>query len=197
MNRYDFIADYYDTLLSKLEKKTLRSLRERFVPGIEGKTLDLAAGTGNNIEFYPGASTVTLIDKSEKMLKKAQEKATEDRGDLTLDFVKAPVESLPFDDESFDTVLSIDVFCSVDSSGDALDEVYRVLRTGGKAVFVEHMRTGKPVTDFFLSIVTVFTYLFAGSSMIRPVDDYIRHSQLHVERIVDLENSFKYFLCRK
>ncbi|HOO33209.1 MAG TPA: class I SAM-dependent methyltransferase [Thermotogota bacterium] len=197
MTKYDLIAFYYDFLLGFFEKKTLRPLRRRFVPQINGKTLDIAIGTGNNIEFYPADSDISLVDSSLQMLKLAERKADRFNRKTSLSFVRAVLESLPFQDESFDSILSIDVFCSVDKPEKALNEVYRVLKYGGKAIFVEHMKTGRKLQDLFLGFITLFTLLIASSSMIRPIDRYIRESEFEILSTEKLSGSFRYYLCTK
>lgn len=197
MTKYDLIAVYYDILLSFLEKSTLRPLRKRFVPTIRGKTLDIAVGTGNNTCFYPDTADVVLIDKSAQMLKLAKKKALKTGSRSSMTFVCSSLESLPFQDETFDTILSIDVFCSVENPERSLQELYRVLKAGGEAIFVEHMKTGKRLTDFFLTFLTIFTKLFASSSMIRPIDRYIDASDFKTVQIELLSGSFRYFRCTK
>ena len=58
--------------------------------------------------------------------------------------MQAPAEALPFDDESFDTVVSTLVLCGVDDQTQALREVHRVLRPGGRLLFLEHVRSDDP-----------------------------------------------------
>lgn len=195
MNRYDYFSRFYDKILQKVEKSTLKDLRKQFVPKIEGKTLDIAVGTGHNIQFYPHGSQVVLLDKSQKMLKIAKEKADIIDNGLKLEFQHAPAESLPFQDNTFDTILSIDVFCSIKNPTKVLQELHRVLKQGGQAIFVEHMKTGKVVQDIFLSFITIFTYLAVGSSMVRPIDQYIQSSQFKIKEISDLKGTFKSFIC--
>ncbi|ACR79675.1 MULTISPECIES: class I SAM-dependent methyltransferase [Kosmotoga] len=194
---YDAIAKIYDLLLFPLEKFGIEKLRRRFVPMIEGYTLDLAVGTGNNIKYYPESSKVVLIDASSKMLKIAEEKAKKQAKNVNLKFVHSRLENLPFPDNFFDTILSIDVFCSVQDQQKALLEVERVLKPGGKAIFVEHMLTGKPLKDLWLYLFNVITYPTVGSSMTRRTLQNIEKSGLVILKVENLRGSFKYILCTK
>jgi len=196
MNRYDYFSGFYDKILQKVEQSTLKDLRKQFVPKIEGKTLDIAVGTGHNIQFYPHGSQVVLLDKSQKMLDIAKSKAVNINNGLKLDFQHAPAESLPFKNNNFDTILSIDVFCSIKNPKKVLQELHRVLKPDGKAIFVEHMKTGSFIRDIFLSFITIFTYLSVGSSMVRPIDQYIQSSDFKVGEITDLKGTFKSFICK-
>jgi ubiquinone/menaquinone biosynthesis C-methylase UbiE len=66
------------------------------------------------------------------------------RGEATqAEIVQAPAEDLPFEDESFDTVVSTLVLCGVDQER-SLGEVRRVLRPGGRLLFLEHVRSDDP-----------------------------------------------------
>jgi|SRR6056297_1975851 len=195
MNRYDYFSGFYDKILQKVEESTLKDLRKEFVPKIKGKTLDIAVGTGHNIQYYPYGSQVVLLDKSQKMLELAKEKADTTHNQLKLDFKHAPAESLPFENNTFDTILSIDVFCSIKKPQKVLQELHRVLKQDGQAIFVEHMKTGKIIQDVLLSVITIFTYLAVGSSMIRPIDKFIESSEFKIKDKADLKGSFKYFTC--
>lgn len=70
--------------------------------------MDLAVGTGPNIQFYPTGPNVTLTDLSPRMLEVAKSKFNRQG----LEACQCPLERLPFAENTFDTVLSIDVFCS-------------------------------------------------------------------------------------
>ena len=195
MNRYDYFSGFYDKVLQKVEESTLKDLRKQFVPKIQGKTLDIAVGTGHNIQYYPRGSQVVLLDKSQKMLEIAKEKADIIDNDLRLELQHAPAESLPFENNSFDTILSIDVFCSIKKPSIVLQELHRVLKQNGEAIFVEHMKTGKVFQDVFLSFITIFTKLAVGSSMVRPIKKYIQSSEFKVKTIEELKGTFKSFIC--
>jgi SAM-dependent methyltransferase len=54
--------------------------------------------------------------------------------------IDAPAEQLPFDDASFDTVVTTLVLCTVDDPDKALAEARRVLVEGGRLLFLEHVR---------------------------------------------------------
>jgi ubiquinone/menaquinone biosynthesis C-methylase UbiE len=58
--------------------------------------------------------------------------------------VRAPAEELPFEEGSFDTVVSTLVLCGVRDQSQALREVRRVLRPGGRLIFIEHVRSDDP-----------------------------------------------------
>ena len=58
--------------------------------------------------------------------------------------LRAPAEDLPFEDASFDTVVATLVLCSVDDQPRALRQLRRVLRPGGRLLFLEHVRSEDP-----------------------------------------------------
>ena len=196
MTRYDFIAKFYDFLLNKVEISSILPLRKEYVPKINGKTLDVAVGTGNNIQFYPKNSNVILVDKSIKMLDIAKGKA-KDRNDLTLNFVHSPLESLPFEDNVFDTILSIDVFCSVKNPIKSMEELKRVMKPEGMGIFLEHGKTGKKFENFTLYLANILTYPTVGSSMTRTPLIYLQEAGFTIIETKTLPGTFKYFLVKK
>ncbi len=196
MTRYDLIARLYDPLLKKVEESSILPLRKLYVPLIEGKVLDVAVGTGNNIQFYPPNSNVTLVDKSEKMLNVAKEKV-KNRKDLFLKFIVSPLERLPFEDETFDMILSIDVFCSVKRPMVAMKELKRVLKTNGHAIFVEHGKTGNKWVDFMLYLTNILTYPTVGSSMTRRPLKYIKEVGFIVKEVKEMKGTFRYIYVTK
>ena len=195
--RYNTIARFYDLLLYPLEKSRIEPLRKRYVPLARGLILDLAAGTGNNIKFYSPGSSVVLVDTSESMLDVARKKARESDRRLNIRFVNASLESLPFVSDFFDTIISIDVFCSVDNPEQGMREVKRVLKPGGTILFVEHMLTGKPRKDFILKALNILTIPTVGSSMTRRTGDVIKSAGLDVVVDEEVGGSFRYIKCTK
>lgn len=112
--------------------------RRRWVPRAEGDVLELGVGSGLNLAFYDPARVrrVVAIDPSAPLLDRARERAR--AAEVPVEILAASAERLPFDDASFDTVVSTYTLCSVGSPPEALREARRVLRPGGRLVFVEH-----------------------------------------------------------
>jgi ubiquinone/menaquinone biosynthesis C-methylase UbiE len=141
MNR--LFAATYDRQMRKVEKAGLGALRQELVPDASGDVLEIGAGTGANLELYgPAVKSLTLTEPYEPMLKRLQQKAA--KGSRQVTILRAPAEDLPFDDDSFDTVVSTLVLCGVDDQPRALREMRRVLRPGGRLIFLEHVRSEDP-----------------------------------------------------
>ena len=112
--------------------------RSRIVPQASGDVLELGCGGGINMAFYDPAKITSFsgVDPSPALLDRSRE-AAQAIG-LNADIRGGIGEALPFDDASFDTVLITFTLCSVDNQAAVLSEMRRVLRPGGKALFLEH-----------------------------------------------------------
>jgi len=104
----------------------------------KGRVLEVGAGTGKNLPEYPAGSAVVATDLSAGMLARAIGKAGRSAGKVR--FVVTDAEDLAFKDGVFDAVVATCVFCSVPDPVRGLREVRRVLRKGGEALLLEHMR---------------------------------------------------------
>lgn len=114
--------------------------RSRIVPQASGDILELGCGGGINMAFYDPAKITSFagLDPSPALLERSRE-AAHARG-LTADIRGGVGEAMPFASESFDTLLVTFTLCSVDSQAQVLSEMRRVLRPGGKVLFIEHGR---------------------------------------------------------
>jgi SAM-dependent methyltransferase len=121
------VAALYDPLVARDGR--LRAARADLLAGAEGRVLEIGAGTGLNLPHYPPGLDVTFTEPDPHMAKR-----------LDGAVVAARAEELPFRDEAFDTVVSTLVLCSVGDLDRALREVRRVLRPGGRLLFLEHVR---------------------------------------------------------
>jgi ubiquinone/menaquinone biosynthesis C-methylase UbiE len=112
--------------------------RSRIVPQAEGDVLELGCGGGINMEFYDPARIRTFsgLDPSPALLDKSCA-AAQAKG-MSADIRGGVGEAMPFADASFDTLLVTFTLCSVDDQRQVLSEMRRVLRPGGKALFLEH-----------------------------------------------------------
>lgn len=132
-------AAMYDRGLRGTEDAGLREMRRETLAAARGRTIDLGAGTGANLSLYPSAvSDLVLAEPDPHMLKKLRAKVGE--AGVDAEVVEAPAESLPFADSSFDTAVFTLVLCTVPNPAAALAEAARILRPGGRMLFVEHVR---------------------------------------------------------
>lgn len=133
----------YDRAMKSTEEAGMREIRREALAGANGRTIDIGAGTGLNVDLYPAAVTeLVLAEPDEHMLKRLRPKvATGGRG---AEVVQAGADDLPFDDDSFDTAVFTLVLCTVPDPAAALKEAARVLKPGGKLLFVEHVRSPDP-----------------------------------------------------
>jgi ubiquinone/menaquinone biosynthesis C-methylase UbiE len=133
----------YDRSMARMEKAGFRELRERSIGQAKGDVLEIGGGTGSNLAYYgPAVTSLTISEPEEPMLKRLEKKVREQGSQAKV--VRAPAEDLPFEDRSFDTVVSTLVLCGVADQRQALREVRRVLRPGGRLLFIEHVRSDDP-----------------------------------------------------
>jgi SAM-dependent methyltransferase len=130
----------YDALLKSSEEEGLREMRREALAKASGRTVDLGAGTGANLGLYPDSVTeLVLAEPDPHMLRKLHSKA--EQAGVEAEIVEAGAESLPFEDSSFDTAVFTLVLCTVPDPDAALAEAARILRPGGRLLFVEHVRS--------------------------------------------------------
>jgi ubiquinone/menaquinone biosynthesis C-methylase UbiE len=136
-------AAVYDRGLKATEDAGLREMRRDLLAQASGRTIDLGAGTGVNVELYPAAvGELVLAEPDPYMLRHLRAKLPIEGRDVSA--IQAPAERLPFEDDSFDTAVFTLVLCTVPDPDAALAEAARVLRPGGKLLFVEHVRSRDP-----------------------------------------------------
>jgi SAM-dependent methyltransferase len=105
--------------------------------------LEIGAGTGFNAEHYPDTvEELVITEPSPAMLRRAERRAG--ATGRNVEALRASGEELPFDDASFDTVVSTFVLCSVEDEARTLAEIRRVLRPNGELLFIEHVRSDEP-----------------------------------------------------
>jgi SAM-dependent methyltransferase len=137
--RKRFFAATYDRQMRKSERAGLTEIRRALVAQASGAVLEIGAGTGGNLDHYGAAvSSLTLTEPDVFMFKRLEQRADHGRASVVL---RAPAEDLPFEDDTFDTVVATLVLCGVDDQPRAVREIRRVLRPGGRFLFFEHVRS--------------------------------------------------------
>lgn len=137
-------AAIYERSLEATEEAGLRQMRRDLLSEAQGQTIELGAGTGANLDLYPETvEELVLVEPDPHMVRRLQSKLSE--AEKRVELVAAAAERLPFEDSSFDTAVFTLVLCTVPDPAGALAETARVLRPGGRMLFIEHVRSEDPV----------------------------------------------------
>ena len=176
-------AAMYDRMLARTERDGLSAHREALLSAAGGDVLEIGGGTGANLAFYgSGVGTLTITEPETPMMRRLQKKLGGSRPDAKV--VPAPAEDLPFNDDSFDVAVSTLVLCTVDDQPGALRELRRVLRPGGKLLFIEHVRSDDPKLARWQDRMMPFNVRFAhGCHCNRPTLDGIRDAGFEVTEV--------------
>ncbi|HEY7417670.1 MAG TPA: class I SAM-dependent methyltransferase [Ktedonobacteraceae bacterium] len=158
-----FAAFYEHSSHSDREKRILAPLREELIRQARGRVLEIGAGNGLNFPFFDPATVeqVEALEPDSSMVKYGLPRAEAAR--VPVHFVQAPVEHLPFADESFESAVTTLVFCSVSDPLRGLSEVRRVLKPGGVLLMIEHVRAQEALASTMQNIITPISRLLTGN----------------------------------
>jgi ubiquinone/menaquinone biosynthesis C-methylase UbiE len=149
--KWDAASRTYD-LFTFGDERRLGPHKRRLFSKIRGETLMVAAGTGNDFQFFPPHQKIVAIDISPRMLERAAARAAAYSGIIELR--QMDVCALPFPDATFDTVATVCTFCSVPRPVVGLRELHRVLRPGGQLLMFEHVRSEIGLLGIVLDLMT-------------------------------------------
>ncbi len=123
------------------ERRLTDPLREATAGQAYGVVLEVGAGTGLNFPWYhpERVERVEAIEPDSAMLAYARERVKQ--ATVPISLTRASVETLPFADASFDSVVVTLVFCSVEDSAQGMQEIRRVLKPQGMLFLFEHVRS--------------------------------------------------------
>lgn len=177
--RYDRVARFYDALMAFVEGFVSRNRRALLLQaGTE--ILEVGVGTGNGFRDYPKGKRIVAVDISREMLSRAKAKMTNYDGSVSLRH--EDVQRLSFDDETFDTVFSSCVFCSVADPVKGLRELHRVLRKGGRLLMVEHVRSHSKLLGSLMDLLNPFVSKYGVDNINRDTIDNLRKAGFRVEQ---------------
>ncbi|HLQ84354.1 MAG TPA: class I SAM-dependent methyltransferase [Pseudogracilibacillus sp.] len=159
--RYNRISKVYNIMDHMIRS----SWRKEILSDLKGEILEVGVGTGASFEYYPMKVNVTGIDFSPKMLDIAQSKIPKSKAEIKL--LEMDIEQMNFPDNSFDTVISSCVFCSVPNPIEGLKEIRRVVKPEGKIIMLEHMRSENAVVGKILDLTNPFTVRLTGANVNR------------------------------
>ncbi|GAG26116.1 unnamed protein product, partial [marine sediment metagenome] len=150
---HKWFAFLYDPLIASGERSYMRRVREEIMGGARGRVLELGAGTGLSFRYYNShAERIVATDPDPHMLERASRRLKDAGRPIQLQ--QAWAEKLPFQDASFDTVVSTLVLCTARDPLRALSEVRRVLKPSGELRMYEHVRYDHAFGAFWQDLAT-------------------------------------------
>jgi ubiquinone/menaquinone biosynthesis C-methylase UbiE len=162
---WDRYAPRYDRDIGFLERRLFAGGREWVCGQAEGNVLEVAIGTGRNLPHYPARVAITGLDLSPGMLAVARTRAAE--LGRVVELREGDAQALPFPDASFDTVVCTLGLCGVPDERDAIAEMHRVLRPGGKLLLLDHVGSHHRIVHFGQSLLEKLTARMCGDYMTR------------------------------
>jgi ubiquinone/menaquinone biosynthesis C-methylase UbiE len=158
--------------------RQMNELRPETVGEAEADVLEVGFGTGLNLDFYPDkvSSLVGLEPNPPEGLAALDERLARAAFPVERCGLSADTE-LPFDAGRFDCVVSTWTLCSIPDVGRALAEMRRVVRPGGRLLFIEHGRADKPSTARWQDRLNpLWARITDGCNMNRPIDQLVEEA---------------------
>ncbi|MCX7923490.1 MAG: class I SAM-dependent methyltransferase [Clostridia bacterium] len=157
--------------------------RKGVLSHVRGNILEIGFGTGLNLPCYPpSVKEITVIDKNTGMNSLAQKRLKYSGIKVHLKLLNA--ETLPFEDNTFDSIVSTFTFCSIENIDAALHEFYRVLKPNGKLIFLEHgLSSDQRISKWQHRINPLYKITSNGCNLNRDIRDIIKRSNFTFDNI--------------
>ena len=149
--------------------------REKVIPLAKETVLEIGVGTGLNLPYYDSSmvSQVTAIDPAIEIWN--QHQIDTNLLDFEFDFTQASAEDLPFDNNSFDTVVLTYTLCSIASPELAFEEIRRVIKPNGQLIFREHGKAPDKFVQYIQNTINPIWKRFGGGcSLNRNIPSIIK-----------------------
>ena len=166
-----------------MRQKNLAAYRTRIIPAAEGRVLEIGIGSGLNLPFYSrNVARVIGLEPSPRLL--AMARRVERTGNGSVEFIEGSAEAIPLQDASVDTVVTTWTLCSIPDALRALRDMRRVLRTGGRLLFVEHGRAPDPKVVWWQDQLTpAWKRLGGGCHLNRAIGTLIEGAGFQFDRL--------------
>lgn len=179
---------YSDILLPRLCDLAMRHplfapYRAKVAGAATGRVLEIGIGSGLNLPFYGVAVTELLaLEPAPRLLAMARRPAAASQQHVR--FIEASAEAIPLDDNSVDSVVTTWTLCTVPQADIGLRELRRVLRPGGRLLFVEHgLAPQEAVRRWQHRLTPAWRRVTGGCHLDRPIQGLIESAGFEVDRI--------------
>ncbi|MBH02659.1 MAG: SAM-dependent methyltransferase [Xanthomonadales bacterium] len=179
---------YNDVVLPRLCDLAMRNrhlvpYRRRVLAGAQGQVLEIGIGSGLNLPFYgPHVRGIHGLEPSPQLVRLAERAAG--RSNRPVSLIEGSAEAIPFDDKSLDTIVTTWTLCSIPHADRALAQMRRVLKPGGRLLFVEHgLGPEEAVRKWQHRLTPVWSKVSGGCHLNRPIQALIEHAGFDVARL--------------
>ncbi len=178
---YDHMAGGYDRSIGFAEKLLFGRGRAWVCEQAQGEVLELAIGTGRNLPFYPASVRLTGIELSPAMLAIARARAHQlgRAADLRI----GDAQALDFPNASFDTVTCTLALCTIPDDRRAVAEAIRVLRPGGRLLWLEHVRSPLLPVRAVERLLDPILVRMEADHLLREPLDYLADAEVEIEHV--------------
>ena len=162
----------------------IRRVRQRIIPLAQGQVLEIGAGSGVNFVHYDRGrvSKVYALEPNPGMIRLAEQQRR--RTEVDIEFLNQPGERIPLEDGTVDTVVSTFTLCTMSGVVEALRGIRRVLRPGGKLIFLELGLSPDPeVRRWQEWWEPIHRRVFEGLHLTRDMPALVREGGLHIEEM--------------
>jgi ubiquinone/menaquinone biosynthesis C-methylase UbiE len=178
---YERIAHRYDEYVGYFEKLLVGDGRRWVCSQAVGDVLELAIGTGRNLPYYPSEVRLTGVDLTPAMIKLARQRAN--ALGRTVDLRVGDAQAVDFPDARFDTVVATLALSSIPDERQALEEARRVLRSGGRLLLLEHVRSPHLAVRLLQRLLDPLFVHCYGDHLLREPLDHLAAVGFVVERV--------------
>lgn len=177
-------------------KKQIKEIKTNYIipslNGLKGNVLEMGYGNGENFKYYNKECIVYAIDKRNKF---PLETEIENHDNCKVFIQKGNVEQMPFQTDFFEAVVASFVLCSVDSVRNTIQETKRVLKKGGKLIFLEHIKSDNKFILAIQEILTQIQVLFSIECHLnRDPRKFIQNDSFEIIKEKIYPNSFEPYL---
>lgn len=177
---WDKHSKTYDREMRVLDRTLFGDTRSWICQQATGDVLEVAIGTGLNLEHYPPDVALTGIELSPAMLAIARRRADDLYRPVKLRVGDA--ESLDIPSATFDTVVCTFSLCAIPDHRNALTEMARVLRPGGVLLLADHVSSSVPVLRVGQRVLELVTVPLGGEHFLRRPVEHVRAAGFRIER---------------
>jgi len=172
-------AGSYDKQMGFFDRVLFKDTRAWICRQAQGAVLEVAIGTGLNLEHYPRGTALTGIEQSPAMLELARRRAR--RHDLEVDLRLGDALALPFGDGCFDTVVCTFSLCEIPDEARAISEMHRVLRPGGVLLLADHVASTSWAPRIVQRGLELITIPLGGEHFLRRPSQHLPAAGFEIE----------------